>query len=81
MLVRFISALLRIISHVLHYEDGTALYQDDRIKGADKVFLGLVDAIDKVGPSNVTAVVLDDAEVMVSAMALLSIRYVFLFCL
>lgn len=65
----------------LHYADATALYQDDRVKNADEVFLGLVEAIEKVGPSNVTAVVLDNAEVMVAAMAMLSIRYVFLFCL
>jgi hypothetical protein len=66
---------------LLKYEDATELYQEDATKTADRVFDGLVEVIENVGPSNVTAVTLDNAPVMLAAMALLQIRYEFLFCL
>ena len=66
---------------LLGYEDSTELYQSGGVKDTETVYEGLRDVIDKVGPSNVTAVVLDNAPVMVAAMALLAIRFVHLFVL
>ena len=65
----------------MKYEDATELYQEDATKSADRAFDGLVEVIENVGPSNVTAVTLDNAPVMLAAMGLLQIRYEFLFCL
>ena len=66
---------------LLKYDDATKLYQEDGEKDAETIFDSLVEVIEDVGPSNVTAVVLDNAPSMVAAMALLMIRYTFLFCL
>jgi hypothetical protein len=66
---------------LLKYEDATKLYQEDGEKNAETVFDSLVEVIEEVGPSNVTAVVMDNAPTMIAAMALLMIRYTFLFCI
>ena len=66
---------------LLKYEDATQLYQEDGEKNAETVFDSLVEVIEEVGPSNVTAVVMDNAPTMVAAMALLMIRCAFLFCI
>jgi Protein of unknown function (DUF 659) len=66
---------------LLGYEDSTELYQSGGIKDTETVYEGLRDVIENIGPSNVTAVVLDNAPVMVAAMQLLMIRFVHLFVL
>lgn len=66
---------------LVKYEDSTKLYQEDGEKNAETIFDNLVEVIEEVGPSNVTAVVLDNAPTMTTAMALLMIRYTFLFCI
>ena len=63
------------------YENLTEFYQSGGVKDTETVYEGLRDVIDKVGPSNVTAVVLDNAPVMVAAMTLLAIRFVHLLVL
>jgi hypothetical protein len=59
----------------LGYDDATELYQAGGIKDANAVYEGLKTKIEEVGPSNVTAVVLDNAPVMLAALTLLAVLY------
>ena len=65
----------------LGYDDATSIYQAGGIKDANAVYDGLKNKIEEVGPANVTAVVLDNAPVMLAALAMLSILYTHLIVL
>ena len=59
----------------LGYDDATELYQAGGIQYANAVYEGLKTKIEEVGPSNVTAVVLDNAPVMLASLTLLAVLY------